>query len=299
MKSFFRWFGIGLGILAGMVGLAAIGVYVASEARLNQTYTIATESVPLPSDAEALERGEHLVKVVGACVACHGENLGGDLVFDAPIIGTVYAPNLTTGTGGRGAMFTDADWVRAIRHGVRADGRAAWVMPSNAYYHFSEADLGAIIAYIKRQPAVNNETPAPRIGPVGRMLMVLGQLNIFAAERIDHTGPRPAAPAEGVTVEYGQYLVQSIGCNDCHGVDLSGGAVPGSAPEDPPAPNLTPGGELAGWTEADFVTLLRRLTTPTGRKLTGDMPPEYGDLTNDEISAIWLYLQSLPPVQNR
>lgn len=297
MKSFLRWLGIGLGILAGMVGLAAIGVYVASEARLNRTYTIAAESVPL-GDAEALERGEHLVKVVGACVACHGENLGGGLVFDAPIVGTVYAPNLTPGAGGRGATFTTEDFVRAIRHGVRADGKAAWVMPSNAYYYFSDADLGAIIAYLKRQPAVHNEPPAPRLGPLGRILVALGQLNIFAAERINHPGPRPSTPPEGVTVDYGQYLVQSIGCNDCHGADLSGGAVPGAAPDDPPAPNLTPGGELRGWTEPDFVALLRTLTTPTGRVVTGDMPPEYGGLTDDEISAVWLYLQSLPPVEN-
>lgn len=86
--------------------------------------------------------------------------------------------------------------------------------------------------------------------------MVLGQLNFFAVELIDHTGPRP------------------------------------------PAPNLTPGGELRGWTEADFVALLSTLTTPTGRVLTGDMPPEYGGLTDDEISAVWLYLQSLPPIEN-
>jgi mono/diheme cytochrome c family protein len=299
MKTFLKWLGMGVGTLVGIALLAAIGIYIASESQLNKTYSIPAESITLPTGAAALERGEHFVKVVGACVACHGENLGGGLVFDEPIIGTVYAPNLTAGQGGRGATFTNEDFVRAIRYGVRGDGKAAWVMPSNAYYHFSDADLGAVIAYVKSQPAVNNETPASRLGPLGRTLMVLGQLKFFAVERIDPTGLRPSAPPAGVTAEYGQYLVQSIGCNDCHGTDLAGGIAPGSGPDDPPAPNLTPGGELQGWTETDFATLLRTLTTPNGRKLTGDMPPEYGGLTDDEISAVWLYLRSLPPIANK
>jgi hypothetical protein len=59
--------------------------------------------------------------------------------------------------------------------------------------------------------------------------------------------------------------------------------------------NLTPGGELAGWTQADFITTLRTGVTPGGRVLSDEMPWTYvGQMTDDELEAIWLYLQSLP-----
>ena len=51
---------------------------------------------------------------------------------------------MTRGKGGIAGRFTDQDWVRAIRHGVRPEGR----MPSKEYYALSDADLGALIAQL-------------------------------------------------------------------------------------------------------------------------------------------------------
>jgi hypothetical protein len=83
-------------------------------------------------------------------------------------------------------------------------------------------------------------------------------------------------------------------CRTCHGDALSGGKDPN--PAAPPAPNLSPAGELGGWTEAGFVNTLRTGRTPGGRQLSDFMPWKYfGRLTDDELRAIWLYLQSLPP----
>jgi len=61
----------------------------------------------------------------------------------------VAAPNLTTGKGGIGSIYSDADWEKALRHGVGSDQRGLMFMPSQAYYHFSDAGLGALIAYLK------------------------------------------------------------------------------------------------------------------------------------------------------
>ena len=63
-----------------------------------------------------------------------------------------------------------------------------------------------------------------------------------------------------------------------------------------PAPNLTPGGGLARWSEADFINTLRTGTTPDGRQLDNEFMlwEDIGLLTDDELKAIWLYLQSLP-----
>ena len=60
-------------------------------------------------------------------------------------------------------------------------------------------------------------------------------------------------------------------------------------------PNLTQGGELIAWTEADFMNTLRTGVTPYGHQLSDNMPwKDFGKMTDDELQAIWLYLQSLP-----
>lgn len=110
----------------------------------------------------AIARGAHLEGVT-FCTACHGEDLQGDLLFEAPGIATLYAPNLTAGRGGRGAVYDDVDWVRAIRHGVSPEGRGLMIMHSDAYNHLGAGDLAAVIAYIKSVPPVDNPLPGPRV----------------------------------------------------------------------------------------------------------------------------------------
>jgi hypothetical protein len=61
-----------------------------------------------------------------------------------------------------------------------------------------------------------------------------------------------------------------------------------------PAANLTPAG-LGDWTPADFVKVMRTGTRPDGRVLDTFMPwPYYAQMTDDELRAIWLYLQAIP-----
>jgi hypothetical protein len=88
-------------------------------------------------------------------------------------------------------------------------------------------------------------------------------------------------------------------CRLCHGDDLSGGEFfndPQLGYVD--APNLTPGGELVGWSEEDFLTALRTGVVPTGRILSDSMPwVGFSKMTDDEITAVWMYLQSLPALE--
>jgi hypothetical protein len=61
--------------------------------------------------------------------------------------------------------------------------------------------------------------------------------------------------------------------------------------------NLTPAG-IGKWSEADFMKALRTGVRPDGRILSAVMPWPYTKfLTDDEIRAMWMYLQSLPPRQ--
>ena len=99
-----------------------------------------------------------------------------------------------------------------------------------------------------------------------------------------------------MSAEYGKYLASTT-CIECHGANLNG--IPFGPPgSEIPSPNLTPGGELAGWSEQDFADTLRTGVTPSGHVLTEEMPWEYfGQMTDNEIEAVWLYLESLPSLE--
>ena len=91
----------------------------------------------------SVARGAHIVKAVGSCTLCHGDDLGGAVYADMGMIGVIAGPNLTRGRGGRPADFTLADWVRALRFGVRRDGTSLIAMPSEVFTSFTDDDLAS------------------------------------------------------------------------------------------------------------------------------------------------------------
>ena len=129
------------------------------------------------------------------------------------------------------------------------------------------------------------------------MAMTFMDVVILPAEEIDHTAPRHITPEAGVTVEYGRYL--AITCTGCHGSGFSGGPIPLAPPEFPPALNLTPGGELQGWTEGMFINTMRTGVTPSGHQLKNEYMPwmYFGQMTDEELKALFLFLRSLPATE--
>jgi mono/diheme cytochrome c family protein len=290
-----RWLRRSAFALGGLASLLVVGLavlYGIGTTRANKTYAIPVTVPPIPSDAAAIQRGEHIAGSFGICKNCHGDNLGGKVEYAIPDMLTIPTPNLTAGKGGVGAYYTDEDWVRAIRHGVGHDGRALFFMASQAFHVWSDADVGALIAYFKQVPPVDNTLPARSFAPLGRLLLGTGMVPPVAVDLIDHGAPPPAAPAPGVTAVYGEYLTRT--CTECHGAQLNG--MPFGPPgEEVPSPNLTRGGELAAWSEQDFVNTMRGGMTPAGKTLKTEMPwPYYGRMTDEELKAVWLYLRSLP-----
>ena len=292
MRKFFKWLGIALGSLVALV-LVGLGVlYFRGSAMIGQKYDIPAESIAIPTDVASIARGGHFVHAI--CVGCHTPDLSGMLMINAPFA-QVYSANLTPGQGGAGAQFTNADFVRAIRHGVDDQGRALIIMPAHEFWNFSDQDLGDIIAYLRTVPPVDKQHPDPQINAMGRILFAAGAFgpDIVPASVIAHD-LRPAAIPQGVTAAYGGYLVSVTGCHDCHGAQLAGGrsAKPGALD----APNLTPGGELQAWNAADFIHTIRSGTTPGGHTLNPDEMPwkDFQNYSDDELTAIFLYLQSQP-----
>jgi mono/diheme cytochrome c family protein len=287
-----NWIVIIVGGIVGLVAVLAVVLFGVGSSKFTKTYDVTPATVMIPTDASAVGRGQYLFAAY--CADCHGNDAGGTAFFSDPSLATFHAPNLTTGDGGVGAFYTDAGYVRAIRHGVRSNGDGLAIMPAQAFWYLSDEDLGAIIAYLKSVPPVDQSWDEKTATPLGKILIGAGVFDLFAAEHLDHSGPRPGVPTSGITADYGEYLINIGDCRLCHGTDLSGGVGP--EPGSPPGPNLTPGGVLSIWSADDFIKTMRTGVTPYGRELDGNFMPYEGiaRLKDDDLTAIFLYLQSLP-----
>jgi len=203
----------------------------------------------------------------------------------------LYGPNLTHGKGGLPAEHRDADFVKALRHGVGVDGRGLYLMPSTDYADFTETDMGDLIAYLKSVPPVDRDTIRVELGPVSRILLVTGKFKM-AADVIDHANVHAAVVKPGITIDYGKYVATN--CMGCHGATFAGGKIEIGPPDWPQAANLTPAGNLGKWSEADFLKTIRTSTRPDGTKLNPVMPVVFGEMNDVELKAIWTYLKTLP-----
>jgi len=242
----------------------------------------------------AQQRGQHLVESRLACDGCHGKDFGGGVIIDSPIVAYWAAPNLTSGQGSVTNGFSAHDWDLAVRHGIRHTGQSS-SMPSKDFASVTDHELSDVIVYLKSRPPVDRLMPSVRLGPVFAFLVALDP-KMLTAFTVDHQKPHAVEPpTEAVTLEFGAHLVES--CRGCHQQNLAGGKVQGD-PNMPIVANLTPDSTgLKGWTEADFVRALREGKRPNGTAIDKAMPWAWYRKMNDvEIGALWLYLQSLPPV---
>ncbi len=264
------------------------------QVRLNRTFVVTPRPVAIPTGQAALARGEHIAKTRG-CVDCHGADFAGAKVVEDGAMGTLYGPNLTSGKGSRIAQFKDVDWVRAIRHGVGPDNVGLLFMPAEEYSHLSDDDLGSVIAFLKSVPPVDRERVPTKLGPVTRVLLTTGRMKMAAAV-IDHANLRPAAADKAPTAEYGRYL--AAGCVGCHGPNFSGGKIEIGPPSWPPARNLTPheSGNLAKWSEADFIRAIRESRRPDGTELDPVMPRGFAGMDDTELKALYAFFKTLPAV---
>lgn len=289
MKKFLRWVGLIVGGLALVLVIVAVGLTLTGRSKLNQTIDVPVKSLAITADDPSLARGQHLATVF--CADCHGPNMEGTLMFDAPPLAVIPAPNLT----GAAEKYTTEELVLGIRHGIDPDGKPLMIMPAESFVHLSEADLAALITYLNTLPAKGQPQPDREIMLVGGVLVGAGVFDaMLPATYLDHNQPFHDMPDIGANVPYGEYLARF--CQACHGTNLAGGQPPD--PESPPGPNLTPGGALQGWTENDFITTMRTGVKPSGTELRGQFMPweSIGKLEDEELQAIWLYLQSLPPL---
>lgn len=303
--------GAGLLLVAGFLTWAT----VASARVLSRSYEAHAVDFPVPfpvtaeadSAAEtldeaavraaAIERGRHLLDARYTCKDCHGADLSGGTMVDAFPIGSILGPNLTRGAGSVVASFGPADWDRIVRHGINADGTPA-LMPSQDFAEMSDQELSDIIAYIGSLPPVDNEVPESALGPLGKVLVATGGMPLAADRFGDRTEHLTVPPPAEVSLDFGRHL--SAVCTGCHGANFAGGPIVGGDPSWIDAANLTSHDEgLGGWDFETFAAAFRSGVSPDGVEYAVPMSfvvPVASNMTDVEVEAIWLYLQSLPPL---
>jgi len=262
-----------------------------------------------------LTRGAYLVDNVTGCLFCHSDNdkndhlvpVAGSLgagrnmaLEDVPFLSSAnITPDPETGAG----TWTDDQLARAIREGVGHDGRALFpLMPYPNYRIMSDEDLASVVAYLRTLAPVRRATPAPAIP--------------FPVNRLINTVPEPitapvSAPDRSNLVAYGRYLTTIASCADCHTPhDAQGQPIPGMAfgggqpvqgsQKKVAAMNLTPDPSGIPYYDADLFVSFMHTGFVGAREITDAMPwTLYGRMTDEDLRAIFAYLQTLAPVKHR
>ena len=277
-RRILKWTAITLGSLLGVAVLAAGVLYIRGRSVVGRTYEVAAQLTNVPTDSASMAHGEHIALTRG-CMFCHGERLEGKLVADVPPL-VMAPPNLTRGAGGVGSRYAAVDWDRAVRYGVRPDGRALLpMMPYEIYNRLNDADMAALASYLASRPAVDNQVPPTRLKALGYIMFGMGGLPRDGLDR-----PRQII-TPGATPEYGAYIASTT-CVACHGPQLEGVEERGQT---------VPG--LHAYGEIEVGALARALRTGTavdGRQLSEDMPWQaFRHMTDTEIAAVHAHLQDL------
>jgi mono/diheme cytochrome c family protein len=259
---------------------------------------------------DVVSRGAYLVRV-GGCVSCHtargGVAFAGGRALATPF-GTFYSPNITpdpeTGIG----RWTSADFLRALREGVRPDGANYFpVFPYPSFTGISDEDALAIKDYLfSLAPVQQPNRPHDVSFPFSWRFLQDGWKLLFF-ER----GPFRAEPDKTQAYNRGAYLVGALAhCGECHTPRNAVGALERdrglsgseSGPENQPVPNITPDPHtgIGGWDKSDLFALLKTGATPDGSDVKGAMREAIDDglkyLSAADLDAIVEYVLAQKPI---
>lgn len=320
MKTFFKVVGI---LVLTIVALAAIGVAYLS---LRKPAQRAADSAKVEATPARIARGNYLVHHVTICLDCHSERTMayalpfkpgregvGGFVWSKQIgfPGTLAAANLTpdpeTGLG----QWTDGEIMRAIREGVDREGNALFaIMPYGHYASLSDEDTKSIVAYLRTLPAQKYVKPQRTLDvPLNFIVKFMPKplaAPIPEPDRNDHHA-------------YGQYLVTVAACAECHtpkddkgkplpGMDFAGGFEMHTPTFRVVTANITPHPStyMGKATKEEFIARFRAFsgytaaTAPEAPKGKNTLMPwiAYSGMTDEDLGAIYDYLETLKPVEH-
>lgn len=239
-------------------------------------------------------RGEQLAGLAG-CGACHTAPDGAPYAGGHPVetrFGTFYGSNLTPDAEQGLGLWTEGDFVRAMRYGHGPDGRPYWpAFPYTSFTGMDDEDLADLWAWLRTLPPDPRHDQPHHLLPRFRGGLGLWRLIAFR-------------PARSVAVDRGQYLVDAVGhCGECHTPRTSLGVTRKrwylSGNPDLHAPDIT-ATALAEWSEHELASFLRDGMTPDGDVTGGEMGRVIREgtskLSDADLEAVvaWLRAQEAP-----
>jgi mono/diheme cytochrome c family protein len=290
-----------------VVLLLAIGFFYVVGNRSDSSAGNAPPLSGAPSQTDQLTRGEYLAKAAD-CVACHtdpatGRQYAGGFAFRLPF-GTIYSSNITpdpeTGIG----KYSDDEFVRAVREGIRRDGAHLYpAFPYTSYTELSRADVLAIKAYLFSLPPVKAPARANDLGFPFNQRWAMGFWNaaFFKNHRFE------ADPSKPAQWNSGAYLATALGhCGECHtprniGFGLSNGdALAGQELQGWWAYNITsdPAHGIGAWSDADLHAYISTGHAPGRASASGPMGEavyhslQY--LKSEDVDALVAFLRDVP-----
>ncbi|HEV2200760.1 MAG TPA: c-type cytochrome [Bryobacteraceae bacterium] len=272
-----------------------------------------------------VERGRYIYTTFADCDSCHSERdysrlygpvdasrrgAGAVVPFEG-LPGRIVASNITpdreTGIG----AWTDGEKIRAIREGIAKDGRVLYPsMPYQNYRYMSDQDVQSLVAYLDQLPAIRNPLPKTDLPPSI-------QKSIRGAPR-PVEGPVPP-PDPSNQASYGEYLATLADCEDCHtplsrgkpdqSRRFAGGQVFTTPAGSVVAANISPDRDtgIGTWDFARFRDRLRIFKTYGSIEALPKVGPDrftvmhfiaYSALTDQDLAALFAYLQTRSPVTN-
>ena len=289
-----------------MIGLGFAGILALSTGT-DGTQGLAPALAGAPVAAGLLARGKYLAAAAD-CVACHtvpGSNrpFAGGVAFKLPI-GTLYSSNITAdvehGIGG----WSDEEFVRAVREGVRRDGAHLYpAFPYTSYTQLSRSDVLAIKAWLMSQPASTQSNHANDLAfPFNqRWAMAFWNAAFFESRRFAADPSRPAQWNSGA------YLATALGhCAECHtprnlgfglkhGQEMAGQELQGWR-----AYNVTPDPRhgIGAWSAAELASYLVTGHAEGRGSASGPMGEAVANslqhLDPADVNALVGYLRTLP-----
>lgn len=281
-----------VGAGGGTYGYVQTSTYDAS---MSKIYDVPPLPLVRSTEPAVIARGKHLASSLAGCALhdCHGGDLGGGATIDMGPVASLVAPNITPSNIAAG--YSDGELGRLIRHGIKKDGRSAKFMPVQDMNWLPDAELVALISYVRSVAPVDRPNSTTEIKPFGKVLD-RKELMVFDVARHVARAPLDFGPSPAPTPEYGRFVARL--CAGCHGEHFGGGPLPGAPPDFAVPLNLTPDPTgLKGWTYEDFERVIATGLRKNGAKMKPLMPVEaLAQMDDVERHALWAYLQSLPPM---
>jgi cytochrome c553 len=226
----------------------------------------------------------------------------GEIFPEKDLPGQIVAPNLTPDPETGAGKWTDDQLGRAIREGIGHDGRALFpIMPYPHFRYLPDEDLASVVVYLRSLPPVRNPLPKTEI--------------MFPVKYLIRNVPQPlhepvVQPQFASPEARGAYLAGMAICGECHTPADRGQPLPGrefSGGEKFVGPwgtiksaNITPDPSGISYYDEKLFLQVMRTGQVGARSISSFMPwRAYRNMTDDDLKAIFAYLRTLKPVQNR